>query len=426
MSEGPMDGHGPGCDTCNDGTCGGFDDCCETPCWGPRRPLFCLGPTGIWVKVDYLQWWEQGMHVPALATTGPSAAQPGILGQPGTEVLYGADSIDNKSVSGGRIQAGLWLNSCATVGFEGEYFQLGDENSNYYLWSNGNPIISRPYNDTNPANLGQQVEFVALPRGNAGSVDGAINISALSRFQGAGAHFLFTLCRQEGCWTDDCSCTTYHDRFRADFIAGYRYLELQDQLGITETITSTTPQPIDPTNPTGAQGVSAFDIHDQFNTMNTFNGGDLGLKLEFVRNRWSLDLFPRIALGTTHSAVDISGMTTTTAPGGTVTTSQGGLLTQSGPGLNIGHYTQDNFSVVPELGVNLGYQVTPHTRVIVGYDCLYWNKVARAGEQIDPNVNSTLLPNSGATPAGTTHPVFAFQETGFWTQGINVGVDCRW
>ena len=42
---------------------------------------------------------------------------------------------------------------------------------------------------------------------------------------------------------------TYHDRFRADFIAGYRYLYLQDQLGITETLTTTSPMPIDPTNP---------------------------------------------------------------------------------------------------------------------------------------------------------------------------------
>jgi hypothetical protein len=430
VSEGPMVGPGRmGCDTCNDGSCGspaGCDADCDIPCWGPRRPIFCIGPTGIWVKADYLQWWEQGTHLPPLATTGPSAAQPGILDQPGTQVLFGGNSVDNKSVGGGRIQAGLWLNACATFGFEGEYFQLADESTNYYLWSNGNPIISRPFNDTNPANLGQQVENVALPRGNAGSVDGAINIGVASRLQGAGAHFLFTLCRQEGCWTDDCSCTTYHDRFRADFIAGYRYLDLEDQLGITETLTSTTPVPIDPTNPTGAQGVYAYQIHDQFNTQNLFNGGDLGMKFEFVRNRWSLDVYPRIALGTTHSTVDISGMTQRTSPDGTVATAQGGLLTQSGPGLNIGHYTEDVFAVVPQIGLNLGYQFTTHTKVVFGYDFLYWSKVARAGEQIDTNVNSTLLPFSPTTQAGTTHPQFSFQETGFWAQGFNVGVDLRW
>ena len=83
--------------------------------------------------------------------------------------------------------------------------------------------------------------------------------------------------------------------------------------------------------------------------------------------------------------------------------------------------------MVPEIDLKVGYQFTPHTRLVVGYDCLYWSKVARAGEQIDRTVNSTLLPNSGVTPIGdTTRPAFSFQETGFWAQGINVGVDCRW
>ena len=95
---------------------------------------------------------------------------------------------------------------------------------------------------------------------------------------------------------------------------------------------------------------------------------------------------------------------------------------------NIGHYTQDNFAVVPELDLKLGFQFTRHTRLVVGYDVLYWSNVARAGEQIDRTVNSTLLPNSGVLPrrAIWPGPQFTFQETGFWAQGINVGVDCRW
>jgi len=375
------------------------------------------------VKADYLQWWQSGTHVPALVTTGGTAGQ-GALGQPDTRVLFGDDYVNNKSEGGGRIQAGMWLNPCATFGFEGEFFSLGDENTDYYQWSDGNPIISRPFYDVNPANLGQQVEFVAFPRGSASSLDGAININVLTRFHGAGAHFLFTVCRQEGCWTDECGCSaTYHDRFRADVVAGYRYLDLQDQLGITETLTTTSPMPVDPTNPTGAQGVAAFLIHDQFNTQNSFNGADLGMKFEFERNRWSLDLFPRIALGSTHETVDIGGSTRSTSPAGVESTAQGGLLAQS---TNIGHYEQDSFAVVPELDLKLGFQFTTHTRLVVGYDALYWNRVARAGEQIDTSVNSTYLPNSGVAQSGPARPAFSFQETGFWAQGINVGVDCRW
>ncbi|MGO9113570.1 MAG: BBP7 family outer membrane beta-barrel protein [Thermoguttaceae bacterium] len=426
VSQGTIVRHGHAvCDACNEGPCDACcDDVCPEPCWGPRRPLFCVGPTGIWAKADYLQWWEQGMHVPALVTTGPSTDQPGIIGQPGTTVLFGDDNINDKSVSGGRLQAGLWLNACATIGLEGEFFGLGDEVTNYYRWSDGNPILSRPYNDVNPNNLGEQVQYVAFPRGSVYSVDGAILINTNTRFHGAGAHFLFTTCRQEGCWTDDCgSCTTYHDRFRADFIAGYRYLDLEDQLGIWETLTSTSPPPVTPENPDAG---SAFLVHDQFNTQNSFNGADLGMKFEFQRNRWSLDLFPRIALGSTHAVVDINGSTRVTNSTGVESTAAGGLLALP---TNIGHYTQDNFAVVPELDVKIGFQFTTHTRLVVGYDGLYWSKVARAGDQIDTSVNSTLLPQAvanGITQQGPSRPQFTFQETGFWAQGVTLGIDCRW
>jgi len=430
VSEGPVVGRGRSygradCDTCNESPCNFcYDDCCADPCWGPGKPLFCWGPSGIWVKADYMQWWERGTHVPALVTTGPSVAQPGIIGESGTVILFGDDYINDKSVSGGRIEAGLWLNRCETFGFEGEYFALADENTDYYIWSDGNPIISRPFFDNYPPHNHEAVESVAIPRGNANSVDGAINIGATTRFHGAGAHFLFTTCRQEGCWTDDCGCgMTYHDRFRADVVAGYRYLYLEDQLGITETLTTTSPTPIDPTNPTGAQGVAAFLINDQFHTQNSFNGGDLGMKFQFQRNRWSLDLFPRIALGSTLSVVDINGSTRTTSPAGVESTAAGGLLAQPS---NIGHYEANHFAVVPELDLKFGFQFTSHTRLVVGYDILYWSSVARAGEQIDRTVNSSYLPNAPVTPTGTASPQFSFQQTGFWAQGINVGVDCRW
>ena len=119
-------------------------------------------------------------------------------------MLFGDEDINNKSESGGRIQAGMWLNPCATIGFEGEFFALGDENTNYLHWSDGNPIISRPFYDINPVHTGENVQLVAFPRGTANSFDGGIDISATTAFHGAGAHFLFTTCRQESCWTDDC------------------------------------------------------------------------------------------------------------------------------------------------------------------------------------------------------------------------------
>ena len=83
--------------------------------------------------------------------------------------------------------------------------------------------------------------------------------------------------------------------------------------------------------------------------------------------------------------------------------------------------------MVPELNANLGYAITPQLRLIVGYTFIYWSSVARAGQQIDTDVNSTMLPNSPNPPTGDLrHPQFVFHEEPFWAQGISAGLDYRW
>jgi hypothetical protein len=413
------------CDSCGD--CAPSDACSDEfdAAWGPHRPLFTIGPTGLWVKADYLLWAENGTHIPALVTQGSVNDQhPGALGQPNTTVLYGDEKINDEVRSGFRFQAGLWMNRCCTFGFEGEYLILGDEESLYHRWSDGNPVLARPFEDASLTPSQPRAQLVAFPRGNANSLDGSIDVAATTHFNGAGARFLFVLCRQDGCWTDECPGMSFHDRYRATFTAGYRYLNLEDQLGITENLTTTAGVvPISATET--IPGTEAFVVNDQFNTHNSFNGGELGLKFEFQRNRWGIDFFPRVGLGSTHSTVTIKGSTTVTDVTGVETTAAGGLLAQ--PTTNMGSYARDLFSVVPEIDVNLSYQLTPHAKFIVGYNFLYWNNVARAGEQIDPVVNSSVLPNSPVAPTGdTSRPRFTFSEGNFWAQGLNVGLDCRW
>ena len=45
----------------------------------------------------------------------------------------------------------------------------------------------------------------------------------------------------------------------------------------------------------------------------------------------------------------------------------------AGP-INIGHHTRNVFSVVPEIGFNVGYQVTEHVRLFAGCNFLYWTQ----------------------------------------------------
>jgi hypothetical protein len=63
--------------------------------------------------------------------------------------------------------------------------------------------------------------------------------------------------------------------------------------------------------------------------------------------------------------------------------------------------------------------------VTVGYNFLYWSRVARPGEQIDLDVNPDLLPPEEQF-AGATRPRFEFRDTDFWAQGIRVGLEAAW
>src|SRR5207248_2478320 len=107
-------------------------------------------------------------------------------------------------------------------------------------------------------------------------------------------------------------------------------------------------------------------------------------------------------------------------------------------GSNIGRYSTNSFAILPEEGIKLGYQVTPHTRLTLGYSFLYLTDVARPGNQIDTGVNRAQLPsftvvngqvvaipNSGQG-IGPARPGFLFQHSDFWAQGVSFGIEFRY
>jgi hypothetical protein len=165
-------------------------------------------------------------------------------------------------------------------------------------------------------------------------------------------------------------------------------------------------------------------INDQFATRNWFYGGQLGLRQQFNWRNWTLDLTGKVALGATHQRVNIDGSTAITPPGGGARAYTGGLLALP---TNIGEYSRSVFSVIPEAGINLGYQITENWRVYAGYTLIYWSNVARPGSQIDRVVNATQLPpRDPAVPfTGPARPLFQFADTDFWAHGVNVGIELK-
>jgi hypothetical protein len=155
-----------------------------------------------------------------------------------------------------------------------------------------------------------------------------------------------------------------------------------------------------------------------------------------------------LALGDMHETVSIFGVTsisttasnTPTTPfvtaGGfpanigtgapavnttTNTVTAGGMFAQA---TNGGRYSRDFFAIVPEVTLKVGYDVTQHLRASVGYNFLYMNQVARPGALIDRSINPALLglPSSNA---GVARPLFVFNESDFWAQGVNLSMEIR-
>jgi hypothetical protein len=102
----------------------------------------------------------------------------------------------------------------------------------------------------------------------------------------------------------------------------------------------------------------------------------------------------------------------------------GGLLALPS---NIGLFHHNAFSVVPQIGVNLGYNFLPNLRGFVGYNFLCWSNVIRPGTSIDRVLDVTQIPNfplhPEPPPVPGQHPAPSFHEVGLWAQGLTFGFE---
>src|SRR5262249_15357519 len=260
-------------------------------------------------------------------------------------------TIDYEEHSGGRFTLGHWFGAGQVFGLEANFLFLARRGTDFTNSLNGDPgptVLARPFFDvTGPR---EDAEVAANPRQTAGNVAARLR-SALLGTEANARVGLFSSC---GC--------------RVELFGGYRFLQLEEELSILD---STTPVPLDPQN-------TFLRVFDQFATHNQFHGGQLGAAAAFRGGPWSLDLHGQVAWGLTTEVVDIRGYTRITSPFRDDIFA-GGLLALP---TNIGRYSRSRGSVVPEVGVNLGYQLTDHLQATVGYTFLYWSRVARPGNTI--------------------------------------------
>jgi hypothetical protein len=399
-------------------------ECAEGEECGDVCGALCSPPGKYWLRTDYLAWWTNGTKLPPLVTSSPDGTpvrEAGVLGAPGTTILFGGTTVGDDMRSGFHTTLGMWLDCCHKWDVEFDYLSLGERRNDFSMFSTGFPILARPYFDVQ--HNAQASELVAYP----GTLQGTVAADARTYFQGAGVTFSRSLCSCNSCEScESCGscdggeqatcgaaacCPPLLFGCRTDLLIGFRYYNLADFVGVTEDLSVTAPGP--------SQGAT-FAINDNFRTRNDFYGSEIGLRTQIYRGRWSFEVLTKIAMGNNHQTITINGQTAITPLGGATTVYDAGILAG---GTNGGVFQRDQFTVVPQLGLEAGYQVNCHWRTYIGYDLLYWGSVVRAGDQIDLNLDPRNFPP--ITQTGLPFPQFPGKTDSFWAQGLHLGIERR-
>jgi hypothetical protein len=376
----------------------------------------------VWGSVEFLLGFRKSRQVPPLVTTSPigtSRANAGVLGLDSTTILFGGGGLEDNPQPGGRAEVGVWLDPAARVGIGGSFMGLQEDSVTFSASSDGSTILARPFFNTL---LGQEAsQLVAYP----GFVSGSVNVDSENQVYSAEAF----LRQQIAVWpvqhpvlflTDSIAmrirslfglpgtqavCIHQYNTppgaplTRLDFIAGYQFSRIDDSLSITNNLVSLDPGFLVPVGTT-------LDAFDRFDARNDFHGGTLGLKSVTHCGRWSVTMLGKVALGNMRQAVTIDGQTVITVPSGASVTGGRGLLAQPS---NMGSFDRDRFAVIPEARIMLSYNLTQNLNLGVGYDFVYWNRVALAGDQIDTRVDVTQT---------FSDPSFTFRDSDFFVHAL--------
>jgi hypothetical protein len=390
--------------------------CCPDPC----APLGCPEPCDyqedapfnicnrIWLSGETLVWWlKDGKIDVPLVTSTTDPFSTGILGIQGTFVVYGNNEQEHNAFVGGRLSGGYILNEARTMAVEASAFALQEKSDNFSLRGDniGSGIFARPYTDT-VAGQGASA-LLSFP----GAFSGGITIESTSELWGAEVNFIKNLFRLD--------CVSM------DFLAGFRYMQLDEDITINDTFLVLNAG-IGFFNGVALPEGNAIIRTDIFETENRFYGGQIGTRLEY---RWGCFYALgklKVAIGDNSQEVNVDGQTSLFVSDTLAASTPGGLLALA---TNIGSTTRDEFTVVPEAAVNVGWHVTPRIRIYAGYTFIYWSDVLRPGEQIDLQVNPGILPTAPTgqfgVPGGPQTPRVLLRSNDFFAHGMNFGVAFR-
>lgn len=372
-------------------------DCCCDPCCCNR----------YWFDAEYLLWdLKKAPNTIPLVVTGPipGEANPPVLDLPGYDVVLGDEKLDHRWRSGVRLALGGWFDDCCQWGGEVSYLILPENSRKRSVSSTGllgSEFLAIPFID---ATTGlESSEAIALP----GSFAGFARLKVANELQGAELNGLYSFSPACGC------CES-----RFGLLAGFRWWNFDEHL------TFSTDSPFVPP-------VLVTDIYhtrDKFCAQNNFYGGQIGLTFDYKYCDFLFNVKAKVALGSIHHKLKIDGEFVTNDFVGfdpnPAEVFEGGYFAQP---TNIGSYKRNKFAVVPEVNINIGYQITDCFLVKLGYNFIYVNRVLRATDQLDRFINPTqsvaFTGDPDAVLVGPAAPLASLKTSTFWAQGLNVGFE---
>lgn len=380
----------------------------------PDAPRKVQGLSRVYGGIEYLHWWVKDAPFSApLVSTGPPSNDEGFLVNSGTTILYGAafapatggkDHQGFPGFSGGRLTLGYMLDETNNVNIETKLFGLASQRSSFATGGNstalGSPGIRIPVFNTVPYTPGSATDLTlsenGLPVSIPGIIAGKVLITNSVSLWGLDAVSVLNIYRSA--------------MWELNALAGFQYLDLSENFNLTDSIVGIS-------SPFLGQSGS---VSDHFRTRNQFYGAALGLRARGSWGRFAIDVTGRVGLGASHEVLNVSGAFQ--AVNFTASSGSQGIFAQPS---NSGRRSSNNFAVVPEFEVKLGYELTQSVRLTLGYNFLYYSSVVRPGNQISHNIPKGQIFEQGGASVSSTSPAALFNKTDFFAQGLSVGLAVR-
>jgi len=372
------------------------------------------GPVRVFVDGQFLLMFpkSQPTAYPLLTTSAP--ADLGRIGNATTLTLAGRDDrLNIGTQSGFRINTGVWRKEDSRLGVEvGGLYLTPVSYSEFFRGSaSGIPLLARPFVNG----------ISGVPISTIFSTPGVVgDSSALVR----ATTNVFSI-EANGLWNAYRTCPGECRSWNLNFLMGYRYFELRENLNVTTRGTVLAGNTLAYAG-TAIGADTTVELQDRFGAFNKFHGGQVGMQSQFTSGRWYVGLTGKVAFGLTNQLTEVDGSTAALNPiDSTNSSTQGGLFANAS---NIGSYRQDNFGILTDVNATFGFNFTSWLTGTVGYNFIHLSSVARPGNLYSGRVDPSLVPLSATYGTSAAGPAerFSYRQDDFFTHGLNFGLNFRY